>query len=196
MLALPGFAHAEGLDLPPEGTTIINFSATEKRTMPQDLLIASLRIEEEDKADPAKVQNKINEAMKKALDLAKAESSFKVSTGAYSVYKYDNPIVVDRATGETKSEPVWKGSQTLDIESKDATKLLDVVGKIQGMGFAMNNLAYTLSPEAVDKVRDELLIEALKKLTAKAKVVAQTLGKDKVDLVDVNVDTGGPVVPM
>jgi predicted secreted protein len=196
MLAIPGFARAEGLDLPPEGTTIINFSATEKRTMPQDLLIASLRIEEEDKADPAKVQNKINEAMKKAIDLAKAESSFKVSTGAYSVYKYDNPVVINSKTGETKSEPVWKGSQTLDIESKDATKLLDVVGKIQGMGFAMNNLAYTLSPEAVDKVRDELLVEALKKLSAKAKVVAQTLGKDKVDLVDVNVDTGGPVVPM
>jgi predicted secreted protein len=134
--------------------------------------------------------------MKKAIDLAKAESSFKVSTGAYSVYKYDNPVVINSKTGETKSEPVWKGSQTLDIESKDATKLLDVVGKIQGMGFAMNNLAYTLSPEAVDKVRDELLVEALKKLSAKAKVVAQTLGKDKVDLIDVNVDTGGPVVPM
>ncbi len=196
LLALPIAAHAEGLDLPPEGSTIINFSATEKRTMPQDLLIASLRIEVEDKANPATVQRKINEAMKKALALAKADSAFKVSTGAYSVYKYDQPVIVDRTTGEQKNDPVWKGSQTIDIESKDATKLLDTVGKIQDLGFAMNNLAYTLSPEVVDKVRDELMVEALKKLQSKAKVVAETLGKSKVDLVDVNVDTGGPVVPM
>lgn len=200
ILALPVLvttsAHAEGLNLPPDGSTIINLSATEKRTMPQDLLIASLRIEAEDKKDPAAVQKQINEAMTKALALAKAENAFKVSTGPYSVYKYDNPIIVNQQTGEHKNNPIWKGSQTIDIESKDSTKLLKVVGEIQGMGFAMNNLAYTLSPEVVDKVRDELMVEALKKLTSKAKTVADTLGKGKVDLVDVNVDTGGPVVPM
>lgn len=198
MLSLPvmtSVAKAE-LDLPPAGSTIINFSATEKRTMPQDLLIASLRIEAEDKKDSGAVQRQINEAMKKALDLAKTESAFKVSTGAYSVYKYDNPIIVDRTTGEQKNDPTWKGSQTIEIQSKDATKLLETVGKIQDMGFAMNNLSYTLSPEVVDKVRDELMVEALKKLSAKAKVVAETLGKSKVDLVDVNVDAGGPITPM
>ena len=134
--------------------------------------------------------------MTKALELAKKESSFKVSTGAYSVYKFDNPIIVNKQTGEQKTEPLWRGSQTIDIESKDATKLLDAVGKIQGMGFAMNNLAYTLSPEVTEKVRDELMVDALKKLTAKADIVAKTLGKTKVDLVDVNVDAGGPVMPM
>ena len=200
MLALPVMiphsARAEGLDLPPEGSTLINFSATEKRTMPQDLLIASLRIEVEDKNNPAAIQKKINEAMKKALDLAKAETAFKVSTGAYSVYKYDQPVIVNQKTGEQKTEALWKGSQTIDIESKDATKLLDTVGKIQEMGFAMNNLAYTLSPEVIDKVRDELMVEALKKLTAKADIVARTLGKSNVSLVDVNVDAGGPIMPM
>lgn len=195
LLVMPTAARAE-LDLPPEGSTIINFSVTEKRTMPQDLLIASLRIEAEDKTDPGAIQRKINEAMKKALDLAKADSAFKVSTGSYSVYKYDQPVIVNQKTGEQKNDFLWKGSQTIDIESKDATKLLDTVGKIQDMGFAMNNLAYTLSPEVIDKVRDELMVEALKKLTAKADIVAKTLGKSAVSLVDVNVDAGGPVMPM
>ena len=202
LLALPMMGTAavaqdgNGLSLPPEGTTLINLSATEKRTMPQDLLMASLRIEVDDKNDPAAVQKKINEAMKKALELSKKETSFKVSTGAYSVYKYENPVIVNAKTGEQKSEPVWRGSQTIDIESKDSTKLLEVVGKIQGLGFAMNNLAYTLSPEVAEKVRDELMVEALKKLSAKADIVAKTLGKSKADLIDVNVDTGGPVAPM
>lgn len=196
-ISAPAFSQdGNGLNLPPEGSTIINFSATEKRTMPQDLLIASLRIEAEDKDSPGVIQKKINEAMTKALDLAKKESSFKVSTGTYSVYKYDNPVVVNTKTGEQKNEPIWKGSQDIEIQSKDAAKLLDIVGKIQGMGFAMNNLTYTLAPETVDKVRDELMIEALKKLNAKADIVAKTLGKSKAELVDVNVDTGGPVYPM
>jgi len=189
-------AHAQdGLNLPPEGTTIINFSATEKRTMPQDLLIASLRIEV-DEGNAKSIQNKINEAMKKALELAKAEKAFKVSTGAYSVYKYEKPLEIDPKTGVQKTEAVWRGSQEITIESKDSTKLLEAVGKIQEMGFAMNNLSYTLSPEVVDKVQEELMVEALKKLTLKADVVAKTLGKSKAELVDVNVDTGGPVQPM
>lgn len=188
--------NSDGLALPPEGSTIINFSASERRTMPQDLLMASLRIEVDDKNDPTAVQKKINEAMKKALDVTKGESAFKVSTGAYSVYKYDNPIIVNRQTGEQKLEPVWRGSQTIDIESKNSAGLMEAVGKIQNMGFAMNNLAYTLSQDVMEKTRDELMVEALKKLQAKAKIVAQTLGKSSVELVDVNVDTGGPVMPM
>ncbi len=202
MLTLPTLGSAAmaqdatGLALPPDGSTIINFSATERRTMPQDLLMASLRIEIDDKSDPVKVQKKINEAMTKALEMTKGVKDFKVSTGAYSVYKYDNPIIVNAQTGEQKSDPVWRGTQTIDIESKNAAKLLDVVGKIQGMGFAMNNLAYTLSQDVMEATRDELMVEALKKLQAKAAIVAKTLGKSKVELVDVNVDTGGPVVPM
>jgi len=194
-VAAPAMAQDNGLALPPAGTTIINFSATENRDVSQDLLMASLRMEL-DEGTPVEIQKKINEAMKKALDIAKKEAAFKVSTSAYSVYKYEKPGKVDKATGVQEMIPVWRGSQTIDIESKDATKLLDTVGKIQEMGFAMNNLSYTVSPEVADKIRDELMVEALKKLTAKAEIVAKTLGKSSVELVDVNVDMGGPIQPM
>lgn len=192
--AVPAKAQ-DGLNLPPEGQTIINFSATERVTLPQDLLIASLRIEAEDK-EPKPIQTKINEAMKKALDLAKAEKDLKVSTGSYSVYKYDRPIEINPKTGEQKTQSEWRGAQTITIESKNAGVLLDVVGKIQELGFAMNDLSYTLSPEKVEKARDELMVAALKKLMEKGQIVATTLGKAKVDLVDVNVDMGGPIMPM
>lgn len=197
-LLLPVAAKAQdnGLALPPAGQTIVNFSATERRSMPQDLLVASLRIEVDDKKDPGAVQKKINEAMTKALAQVKGEAEFKVSTGSYSVYKYDHRVIVNEKTGEGRDESVWRGSQTIDIESKNATKLLDAVGKVQGLGFAMNNLAYTLSQDVMEKTRDELMVEALKKLSAKAEIVAKTLGKSGVELVDVNIDTGGPVMPM
>ncbi|MFA5592937.1 MAG: SIMPL domain-containing protein [Micavibrio sp.] len=193
--ASPASAQNNGLNLPPAGQTIINFSATERRTVPQDLLVASLRIEVE-KEGPKDIQKEINEAMTKALALAKAESALKVSTGNYSVYKYEHPIKRSQDGTVEKTATMWRGSQTIELQSKDSETLLTVVGKIQELDFAMNNLSYTLSPELTEKIRDELMVEALKKLTAKAKVVAATLGKANVDLVDVNVDTGGPVVPM
>jgi len=196
-LILPTVARADdnGLNLPPAGETIINFSATETRTVPQDLLMASLRIEVED-ATPVEIQKKINDAMTKALELAKKEPELKVSTDAYMVNKYQEPVETDSKTGQQKYKNVWKGSQSINIESKNSAKLLDVTGKIQGMGFAMNNLSYTVAPDTVEKVRDDLLVAALKKLQNKAQVVAKTLGKNNVDLADVNVDTGGPVMPM
>lgn len=188
-------AAQEGLNLPPEGQTIINFSASERRSMPQDLLVASLRIEAVDKTDPVAVQKEINEAMTKALEIVKKESSFKVSTGSYSVYRNEFQTIINEKTGEAKTESEWRGSQTLDIESKDSAKLLEAVGKIQNLGFAMNNLGYTLSAELLEKTQDELMVLALKKLQNKAAVVAKTLGKEKVDLVDVNIDMGGPFIP-
>ena len=185
----------DGLNLPPEGQTIINFSATETRTVPQDLLIASLRIEVQDET-PAAIQKKINEAMTKARAITKKESELKVSTGGYMVHKYDEPIEVDSRNGKQEYKSVWRGSQTIDIQSKNKEKVLDVTGKLQELGFATNNLQYTLANDTVEKVREELLVEALKKLQSKAKVVATTLGKANVELVDVNVDIGGPIVPM
>lgn len=192
--AMPAQAQ-DGLNLPPEGQTIINFSATETRTVPQDLLIGSLRIEIED-ANPTIIQKKINEAMAKALELAKKEPELKVSTGGYMVHKYERPIETNTKTGEQKYKTTWQGSQTIDIRSSNKDKVLDVTGKIQALGFAMNNLQYTLHPDTIEKVREELLVEALKKLQSKASVVAKTLGKANVDLVDVNVDVGSPVMPM
>jgi predicted secreted protein len=197
LLIIP-VAHAQnsnGLNLPPEGQTVINFSATETKTVPQDLLIASLRIEVEEK-DPTAIQKKINEAMTKALGLAKGHSDIKTSTGTYSVYKYEEPIETDPKTGKHKTVSKWRGSQTIDMKSKETTKLLDLTGKIQELGFAMNNLSYTVSPELLEATRDELLTAALKKLQSKAGIVAKTLDKTAYDLVDVNVDTGGPVMPM
>jgi predicted secreted protein len=184
-----------GLNLPPEGQTLINLSVTETRSVPQDLLIASLRIEIEDET-PMAIQKKINEAMTQALDLAKPNKDIKTSTGSYSVYKNEIPIRVNPTTGVQEYKTTWRGSQTITMESKKSDALLDLTGKIQGLGFAMNDLSYTISPATLENVRDELVVEALKKLQSRAGVIAKTLGKANYDLIDVNVDTGGQIMPM
>lgn len=197
LMMLTGFAHAQdsdGLRLPPPGTTILNLSATETQKVPQDLLVASLRIEV-DNDDLSAVQSKINMAMQVALDLAKNEKEIKATTGAYSVWPYDiRPYEEQQKGGEAKNR--WRGQQTIELQSLNSESLLKVVGQIQEKGFAMNNLSYTLSPEKYESVQDALLEKALQKLTTKAELAAKALKKSSVEMVDVNLSSSGPVYPM
>ena len=174
-----------GLQLPPAGHTLVNLSASERMTLPQDLLTASLRIEARG-AEPRKVQDDINKAMTRTLALAKAVPTVKTSTGGYQVYE-------QRLERNVR---VWQGQQTVQLESKDSAALLDLAGKLQGAGFAVSGLNWSLSPERAESVRDELLVKALGNLQAKAALVARTLGKSGYELTDVNLDGAPQPVPM
>ena len=178
-------AGDSGLQLPPAGHTLVNLSASERTTLPQDLLTAALRIEARG-AEPRKVQDDINKAMTRALALSKAVPTVKTSTGGYQVYE-------QRLERNVR---VWQGQQTVQLESKDSAALLDLAGKLQGAGFAVSGLNWSLSPERAESVRDELLVKALGNLKAKAALVARTLGKSGYELTDVNLDGAPQPVPM
>jgi predicted secreted protein len=168
--------------------TFVTLSAMDQKKVEQDLLVASLRIEIDNK-NARVVQQEINEVMQKAMDVVKSESTIKVSTGNYYVYSYDpNPSPQPLSQSEQRKRMVWKGSQTIDLQSKDAQKILDIVAKIQDMGFAMNGLNYILSSELAEAQKDELLVGALNKIKAKADLVSKTLGKSGYDIVEVNID--------
>ena len=181
----PSARADDGLQLPPTGHTLLNFTATERMSLPQDLLTASLRIEARS-SDPRKVQADINTAMEKALATAKKAAGVKVTTGGYQVYE-------QRLERNLR---MWQGQQTLQLESKNAAAVLELAGQLQASGFAMSGLSYSLSPERAESVRDELMVKALGSLKAKAALVARTLGKSGYDLVDVNLGGDMPVVPM
>lgn len=176
-----------------KGQTFLSLSATEQVDLKQDLLQASLRIEVDGK-DPKKVQDEINKAMQKAIAETKDIKEVKTSTGQYNLYSYDpNPNPQPKTNIRNYQ---WKGSQTIDLQSKDQAKLLQLTGKIQELGFAMNGLNYTLSPEQSEAYRDNLMTAALKKIQTKADLAAKALGKGSYDIVEVNVDGAGPIQPM
>jgi predicted secreted protein len=181
----PAAADDDGLRLPPTGHTLLNLSASERMTLPQDLLGASLRVESRS-ADPRKVQDDINKAMTAALALTKTVAAVKTTTGSYQVYE-------QRLERNVR---LWQGQQSLQLESKDSAALLDLAGKLQGAGFAVSGLNWSLSPERAESVRDELLVKALGNLKAKAALVARTLGKSGYELTDVNLDGAPPPMPM
>ena len=197
-LLLSGFitfspAMAQDVVTLPEGQTALNISATETVEAEQDMLVASLRIQMEDK-DAKTIQDTINKAMAKAVTEAKKYKGLKIETGQYYVhpdYRYEQ----NRETGENKQIlDKWRGSQTLTIKSLNADDVLKVTGNIQDMGFVMNSLEYQLSPKKYEEIRDGLMETTIKSLNERAKRVATALGKANVDLVEINVDAQ-PMMP-
>ncbi|MEX0740227.1 MAG: SIMPL domain-containing protein [Pseudohongiella sp.] len=166
----------------PEGQTMISLSVTERISVAQDLVIASLRIEVEDR-DASAVQNRINAAMEQALQRARDVDEVSQSTGYYNVYQYDRQPEGGRA------ETLWRGSQSLTLQGKDAQALLTLAGELQEMGFLMNQLSYQLSTERADEVRDSLMEAAIARATQKAERAAAALGKSRVDIAVLDVDT-------
>ncbi len=182
---------------PKAGQTILNISATERQSVPQDLLLANLRYEA-DRKDPKELQNEINTLMKASLEKAKAYDKVEVSTDNYYVYQYDpNPQPVPVTKGQDpRKNWMWRGSQGLSLKSKDSESLLKLMGELQDLGLQSSGLTYTLSPETFETARDTMMESALKKLMEKAKRAGKALGKDSGELIEVNVDTGYPNPPM
>lgn len=181
---LPFTAHAQSEDpifSLQQDESLLHISATETREVDQDLLVANLRIESENEDNKA-VQNEINTGMQEALDLAKDYDGVKAVTRGYTVRQYDR----NSGKRDLPARMIWKGSQSVQLKSKNAEALLELAGKIQEKGFVMSGLEYSLSPEVAAQIQDEMLEAALQKLSARAERAAKALGKGEAELKEIN----------
>jgi len=176
--------HKTAVDLP-EGTTLVNLSASERVEVEQDLLVARLQFKAEDD-NPKDVQDEINKKMRDVVDAAKKVSSVKVSTQQYYVHEYDR----NQGKRNLPVRKVWRGQQGVVVKGKKADELLELVGEIQEMGLIMNGLSYQVSPELLEETREAILDDALIKLMAKANRTAKALGKSNAELKQINIDMG------
>jgi len=163
--------------------TYLKIGVTEKIDVEEDLLIGSLRIEFEDQ-DPRMVQNRINKIMTKALARAKLEKAVLTSTEQYSVYKY-----APNHDKNTKKQEIWRGSQSIKVQSTSSEDLLQLVGALQNMGLVVSSLNYGLSTTKIDSIRDSLMEVAIEKLLSKANRAAKALGKKDINVLDMNIDS-------
>lgn len=179
---LTAHASAQDINLLPEGQTLITLSVTQRVSVQQDTLIATLRIERQNR-NAQTLQREINAAMEQALSESEGRDTVKVSTGYYSVYQ------ANAAPQGGRPDLIWQGSQSITLEGKDAQSLLELAGELQGMGFVMNNLNYTLSTERADEVRDGLMESVISTARANAQRAAQALGKTEIDIATLDIDT-------
>lgn len=168
--------------------TSLHISATEMRDVPQDQLVAHLRFETENQ-DVSTLQNDINKVMRRALEKAQKHDQIKAETLSYNVHRYDPGPRTPRETEEDREERmIWRGSQSLQLKSKDADTLLSLVGDLQKDGMAMQNLSYSLSETDAAAIRDEMMEAALVKLDSRAKRAAAALGMTHAGFLEINVD--------
>lgn len=173
--------QAQDISLLPEGQTLITLSVTQRVSVEQDLLIATLRVEGEEQ-EAQVLQGTINERMSKALETTGEYAQVEVSTGHYSVYQINN------ANQSGRANKLWRGSQSITLESKDPASLLTLAGELQEQGLIMNQLSYSLSAEKADETRDLLMESAITKATASAERAAAALGKRDVDIASISID--------
>ncbi|MEM8833806.1 MAG: SIMPL domain-containing protein [Pseudomonadota bacterium] len=166
----------------PDGQVILNISATERREVEQDLLVANLQYSAEG-AKARDIQNEVNESMAKAVKEAKKVDEVKINTGAYNVYERTEPRTKERK---------WYARQTLTLKSKDSEAVLTLAGKLQDMGLKMNGLNYMLDPKTAVSVQDSLLEDAVKQMQTRADRVAKAMGKSSAEIKELNTQSAVP----
>jgi predicted secreted protein len=178
LLLAPGLAFAQ---TSAPGETLLTLRESAERELPQDRLVASLRVEAT-APTAAAVQAEVNRRMEAALARAKTVAGVRVETHGYWTHE-------ERPAGQPRR---WRGQAGLQLSGADTAALLALAGGLQESGLAMSGMRFELTPAAARAAQDELTAEALTRLRARGDKAAEALGLRVTGLRHVRVgDTSG-----
>lgn len=171
--------HAAPSQAPlPSGATLLHLSATGTVQEAPDLLVAQLAAEATS-ADPVAAQKQVNRLIAAATSLAAKVDGVVPHLAGYSV----------EHSGE--KQQLWTARQTLRLQATNATALLDLVGRLQGSGLVIGDLAWTLSPARMEEADRLATDKALKTLQENAAAAARSLGLKVGTFRDVSLSDNG-----
>lgn len=180
LCAIAGIAQANDA---PDPMNRVSFRVESSREVTNDWIQAVVGITAED-TDSARLADRINGVMTKALAVAKASPKVQVKSGGYSTH----PIHED---GKLRR---WRASQDLILESADVEAVTGLVGRLQA-DLQLRSISFSISPERRRAVEDELIAEALAAFKARAEIVRKNLGATDYELVQVSINTDGGSQP-
>lgn len=156
LITIPAFA----------ASTLIELSSEASRPAANDLVRATVSAEATG-TTPGELSKRVNSLITDALKVAKAYPAVKTQSGGTSTYP------VYSKNGKIES---WHMRSELSVESNDIATVSELLGKLQTT-LAISNLALQPSPDTRKKVENEALLDALAEFKARAKVIADALGK-------------------
>lgn len=166
-LAAPAGAFVLALlALPALAGTTIDLSAEAARPAANDQVRATA-FAEVSGATPAELARRINAQIADSLTLARGYGSVRTQSGGthtYPVYTKGNRI------------ESWRMRSELTLESGDTAAMAELLGKLQG-SLAVGNVVMLPSPETRRKAENEAMTEALSAFRARAKLLADAMGK-------------------
>lgn len=154
------------LALPALAGTTIDLSAEAARPAANDQVRATV-FAEASGATPVELARRINAQIADSLTLARGYGSVRTQSGGthtYPVYTKGNRI------------ESWRMRSELTLESGDTAAMAELLGKLQG-SLAVGNVAMLPSPETRRKAENEAMTEALAAFRARAKLLADAMGK-------------------
>lgn len=159
---------------------LVSFRVEADREVPNDRSVATVGVTEEG-ADPAALAARVNRRVAEARKLAAAEKAVRLSGGPATT----QPVIED---GRIRR---WRAWQDLVLESGDAVALAALLGQLQQQGLAMRGLRFEVAPDTRKRVEQELVVEALAALRARADLVAKSLGRKGWSLVEARIGAEG-----
>ena len=167
-------------------STTIDLTAEAGRSAPNDLARATLFAEAVGAA-PSDAARKVNTAIGEALAVAKGNPRVKVQTGSTSTY----PVYAKGGKIES-----WRIRSEMSLESTDTAALSELVGKLQG-SLGVAGISLMPSPETRRKAENEATLDAIAAFRARAKLVADALGKPyRIKHLSVSAQGYRPPMPM
>lgn len=174
-LAVPQIAAAQARDRDPlADATLLNLSESAERDVTPDTMRARL-MAQASAEDATAAQNTVNAAMTKALAMVRT-LGLEVETGGYNTFQDNPPRPASLPAGTKPPAPVWRAQQSLTITATDNDKLLAVVGELQKEGLLLQELGFAVSRAQQRSLQDDMMTEALQRLTARAEKAAAALG--------------------
>ena len=172
-----------------DGLTTVSLSESAQREIRRDRLRVQLRIEQTG-ADATRVQNDLNRRMTAAIEKTRAfvGAALRLESGGYYVHQ-------ERLSDQSTR---WRGAQMLTLIGTDAAALLPLAGQLQQDGFLASGMDWELSSEGRRAAEDALTGEALERLRARSRFVAEAMGADflRFDKVSVGTSLERPPIAM
>jgi predicted secreted protein len=164
----------------------VSFQVESSRDVTNDWIQAVVGISDED-VDAARLADRINQTMSRALVTAKAAANVRVRSGGYTT----QPV---HENGKLRR---WRASQELILESADAPAVTKLVGTLQA-DLQLRFVEFSISPERRRATEDELIAEALKSFQARAELIRANLGAKHYEIVHISIngDRGSPTRPV
>lgn len=176
LAALPVAADQDrGLDY-----NLVRLEADAAAEVPNDLMRVTLAVEHNAR-DAAALPPLVNADMRWALDLAKQRPKVKAQSGEYTTQP---EYAAGRIVG-------WRAIQVLELESEDFAEVTALATELQQK---LQVRAMEFAPTRATRLRveNELTAAALRAFAAKAKLITETMGAARYEVVEVNVG-GTPV---
>lgn len=155
-----------------------HFSTQVSRTVEKDLMKAVVYSRKTGK-NLSTLKKQVAESLNNVLEKAKQAKTIDIEAEGINNYvNYNNKGKVDG----------WVAQGNLTLQSKDFDAIAKVLEAL-GDDIAISDINFSVSPEKMVSLEDEMTIEAIKQFQHKAEVVQKSLNAKGYQVLDVNLDT-------